>query len=220
MNTRIITIDGPSGTGKSTVARQVAAALDFAFLDTGALYRGAALAVAESGVDITDGEACAQVVSRTTMDLDDGHLILNGIDASTTIRENRISKLASVVAAHPEVRAALLDIQRNFAAEHPTVVEGRDTGSVIFPYAPVKIFLSATNEERARRRWLELQHKGIEIELEKVMHELEERDQRDSSRAVAPLCIPEKATVVDTTHLSLGEVIENVVLIAKKGLTD
>ena len=218
MKTRIITIDGPSGTGKSTIAREVARELGFDFLDTGALYRGAALAIDEAGVDFADGQACADVVSKVTLELNNGVLSLNGRDISAGIRENRMSELSSKAAVHPEVRAALLELQRDFGRKHDTVAEGRDTGSVIFPAADLKLYLDASSSERARRRQLELEAKGTEISFEQIKREIEERDERDSNRKTSPLCIPEGAIVVDTTHMALAQVREEVLRLAREHL--
>ena len=218
MRTRIITIDGPSGTGKSTIAREVARELGFDFLDTGALYRGAALAISEAGADFADGQACADVVATVRLELKDGVLTLDGRDISAAIRENRMSELSSKAAVHAEVRAELLELQRDFGRKHDTVAEGRDTGSVIFPAADLKLYLDASSSERARRRQLELAAKGVEISVEQIKREIEERDERDSNRKTSPLCIPEGAIVVDTTHLTLAQVRGEVLRLAKERL--
>ncbi len=218
MKTRIITIDGPSGTGKSTIAREVAKELGFDFLDTGALYRGAALAIDEAGADFADGRACAAVVKAVRLELNAGLLTLDGRDISAAIRENRMSELSSKAAVHAEVRAELLELQRDFGRKHDTVAEGRDTGSVIFPQADLKLYLDASSSERARRRQLELAAKGVEISVEQIKREIEERDERDSNRKTSPLCIPEGAIVVDTTHLTLAQVRGEVLRLAKERL--
>lgn len=218
MKTRIITIDGPSGTGKSTIARELARALGFDFLDTGALYRGAALAIDQAGIDFKDGAACAQAVQAVRLELKNGVLSLDGRDIREAIRENRVSELSSKAAVHSEVRAALLELQRSFGRTHDTVAEGRDTGSVVFPQADLKLYLDASSAERAKRRQLELKVKGVEISLEQVKREIEERDERDRNRKTSPLCIPEGAIVVDTTHLTLPQVHGEVLRLAQKRL--
>ena len=147
-----VTIDGPAGSGKSTIARQVADRLGFVYLDTGALYRAAALAVDEAGADSTDGDACAEVVRRAGIGLEHGRVSMGGRDVTEAIRSHRISSLSSQIAVHPQVRDALLDLQRSFREKSPLVAEGRDTGSVVFPDADVKIYIDASAQERARRR--------------------------------------------------------------------
>jgi cytidylate kinase len=202
----VVTIDGPAGTGKSTVAKEVAKKLGFLYLDTGALYRAAAVAIEDSGCRIDDDKNCEQVLSRTTIGLTGDRVFLNGLDVTQRIRSHHVSSLASEIAVHPHVRNALLNIQRSFRERGSLVAEGRDTGSVVFPDADIKIYLDASQEERARRRYEELVSKGSAISYEQVLNDLRERDARDTSRATAPLIIPQHAIVVDTTHLS----IENV----------
>ncbi|HOC76891.1 MAG TPA: (d)CMP kinase [Deltaproteobacteria bacterium] len=220
MKHAIITIDGPAGSGKSTVAREVASRLGFTFLDTGALYRAAAIAVHEAGVDVRDDPACGAAVHQARIDLSGGRVSLNDRDVTEEIRSPRISDLASTIAVHPSVRRELLGIQRSFSQRAPVVVEGRDTGSVVFPHADLKIYLDAAPAERARRRHAELATKGADTAVGVVLTELVTRDRRDGSRSVSPLVIPEHAVVVDTTHLSFGEVVEKVLFLARERLTD
>ncbi len=214
----IITIDGPSGTGKSTVARRVAQSLDFTFLDTGAIYRTAALHISNMGIDTSNGPACAEALKEAKIDLNNTQVSLNGEDVSLAIRENHISQLASIVAALPEVRAQLLRIQQQFPETHHTVAEGRDTGSVVFPMADIKLYLDASASERAKRRHLELTSLGAEIDFEKILADIEERDLRDKTRKTSPLVVPDDAFVLDTTHLTLDEVIESVLNYARERL--
>lgn len=220
MKTFVVTIDGPAGTGKSTVAKKIAEALGFVFLDTGALYRTCALAVDLMNGDIDDEAICAEIVSKITIILDGSKVFLNGTDVSLEIRTNRISTLSSKIAAHHLVRNALLDMQREYGKRTSVVAEGRDTGSVVFPDADVKIYLDASIEERALRRFAELKTKGINIELEQVIKDVAERDIRDKTRESSPLIIPQNATVVDTTHMALDEVISEVLKITRKKLSD
>ncbi|OPZ25135.1 MAG: Cytidylate kinase [Deltaproteobacteria bacterium ADurb.BinA179] len=215
-----VTIDGPAGSGKSTIARQVADRLGFVYLDTGALYRAAALAVDEAGADSTDGDACAEVVRRAGIGLEHGRVSMGGRDVTEAIRSHRISSLSSQIAVHPQVRDALLDLQRSFREKSPLVAEGRDTGSVVFPDADVKIYIDASAQERARRRHRELVSKGVDISYEKVLNDLKERDQRDATRSIAPLVVPQHAVVVDTTHLRIGEVISKVLKVVQDKLAD
>jgi cytidylate kinase len=216
----VITIDGPAGTGKSTVAREVARRLGFVYLDTGALYRAAAFAVDHAGGDIDDDRSSAGVVERTDIDLTTEGIFVNGSDVTREIRTARISTLSSRVAVHPSVRKSLLDLQRSFRDKNSLVAEGRDTGSVVFPDADMKFYLDADPEERARRRYEELTSKGGDISLEQVLNDQKERDQRDATRDEAPLVIPQHAIVVDTTHLDIQGVTDKVLETIRARLTN
>lgn len=216
----VVTIDGPAGTGKSTVAREVARRLGFVYLDTGALYRASAVAIEESGCNTDDDKGCAQVLNHTSIELAGEGVFLNGQDITQKIRSHRISSLASEIAVHPSVRNALLKLQRSFREKDSLVAEGRDTGSVVFPDADIKIYLDASPEERARRRYEELVSKGSAISYEQVLDDLRERDSRDASRATAPLVTPQHAIVVDTTHLSIENVVRIVLDKVRRCLTD
>lgn len=220
MKHAVVTIDGPAGTGKSTVARESAKRLGFLYLDTGALYRAAAIAIEKSGCSADDDRDCAEVVRHADIGISDRTVTLDGADITEEIRTGRISSLASKIAVHPSVREALLSLQRSFREKSPLVAEGRDTGSVVFPDADIKIYLDASQEERARRRHGELTAKGTAISFEKVFSELKERDQRDASRAAAPLVVPQHAAVVDTTHLRVEEVIEKVLILVREYLAN
>ncbi len=215
-----ITIDGPAGTGKSTVARDVAKRLKFTFLDTGALYRAAATAIEDAGGDIEDDESCATIIRDTRIELTNDAVTVNGIDVTRRIRSNNISSLSSKIAVHPSVRKALLGLQRSFREKSSIVAEGRDTGSVVFPDADIKFYLDASQEERARRRHEELISKGIAVSFEQILNELKERDQRDASRNAAPLVIPQHAVVVDTTHLDIEGVTTRILDIIYKYLAN
>jgi CMP/dCMP kinase len=216
----VITIDGPAGTGKSTVAREVARSLGFLFLDTGALYRAAALAVDDAGGDIDDDRSAAGVVERSTVEMTTKGIFVNGVDVTREIRTARISTLSSRVAVHPSVRKALLALQRSFRDKSSLVAEGRDTGSVVFPDADLKFYLDADPEERARRRYEELKAKGAQVSLEQVLNDQKERDQRDKTRDEAPLVIPQHAIVVDTTHLDIQGVTDKVLETIRARLTN
>jgi CMP/dCMP kinase len=215
----VVTIDGPAGTGKSTVAREVARRLGFVFLDTGALYRAAAVAVEDAQGDIDDDAGSAEVVGRTNIELTMQGIFVNGVDVTGRIRTNRISELSSRIAVHPSVRKALLSLQRSFREKSSLVAEGRDTGSVVFPDADLKFYLDASPQERARRRYDELLSKGSTVPYEQVVREMEERDQRDVSREAAPLVIPQHAIVVDTTHLDIQGVTEKILETIRSRLT-
>jgi len=202
----IVTMDGPGGTGKSTVSRVVAHKTGLPHLDTGAFYRAATLAVLEAGADPTREDAVLDVISGLRLSQEEGRMYLNGQDVSTEIRSEPVTAAVSAVSAHLEVREILVEMQRAWVDRHGGgVVEGRDIGSVVFPDAPVKIFLHATPEVRARRRALETGER-----IDDVLADLNRRDRFDSSRAVSPLSIPEGAVVLDTSELSFDEVVEEV----------
>jgi cytidylate kinase len=220
MKNIVITIDGPSGTGKSTIARIVADKLGYTFLDTGALYRACALAVDQLGADIDNDQICGKIVSDSMIDLNQDRIYLNGADVSEAIRTPHISALSSRIAALPSVRRILLKLQRDFAQKTSLVAEGRDTGSVVFPLADIKIYLDATAQARAQRRHLELSARGSAPTYTQVLNDIEERDQRDRARTHAPLIVPDHAVVVDTTHLTLDEVVEAVLTIVRERLSD
>jgi len=208
----IIAIDGPAGSGKSTVARALATRLRFAFLDTGAMYRAAAVAVLESGGDVADAVACAGIVKRHTISLDPDafppRILLDGRDVGIRIRDPDVSAASSPVSASPEVRAILVQAQRAFAIDHPLLVtEGRDQSSVVFPDAEVKVFLVARLEVRAARRAAELRSKGVPADEAEVLHAIQERDLRDSTRTTSPLREVSGSLRVDSSELSVEQVI-------------
>lgn len=202
----IVTLDGPGGTGKSTVSRVVAHIAGLPHLDTGAFYRAATLAVLEADADPSDEVAVLDVVSELEMAQESGRMYLNGRDVSIEIRGDAVTGAVSAVSAHPEVRKRLVEMQRAWIEEHGGgVVEGRDTGSVVFPDATVKVFLDASPEVRAGRRAIETGES-----LEEVLEDLNRRDRLDSTRKASPLIIPEGAVVVDTSDLTFEEVVDEV----------
>jgi len=204
----IIAIDGPAGSGKSTISARLAAELGYQLIDTGALYRCVALAAIRGNLDLSDGAKLGQVAAaiRVQFRFEGGRnrVFLDGDDVTDAIRTAEAGAGASRVAAHPAVREALLSVQRQLGVATNSVMEGRDIGTVVFPDADYKIYLTASLEERARRRWSEF---GLELPLNDVKRQIQERDERDMSRAVAPLVQAEDATLVDTTGLSLDEVV-------------
>ncbi len=211
----IIAIDGPAGSGKSTVARELATRLGYAFLDTGAMYRAAAVAVIEAGIDPSDSMGCAREVQRHAISLDPSafppRVLLDGRDVCSRIRDPDISAASSPVSASPPVREVLVAAQRTFAVEYPFLVtEGRDQGSVVFPDADVKIFLDARAEVRAARRTAELHSKGISADEGEVLRGIMERDGRDSSRANSPLCEAKGAVRVDSSSLTVEQVVARI----------
>jgi cytidylate kinase len=212
----IVAIDGPAGAGKSTVARRLAAELGFVLVDTGAMYRAVALAASRAGVPWNDAERVAglargMVAARSLVFERDDELNvrvkLAGEDVSEAIRTPDIAQGASTVSAHAEVRAVLLDLQRQAGQEGGVVLEGRDIGTVVFPDAEVKFFLTASPEVRARRRHAELVAKGQDVTFDATVAEVKERDARDESRAVAPLRKAEGAILVDSTNMTIDETV-------------
>lgn len=208
----LITIDGPAGAGKTTVSRTLAHRLGYRYIDTGALYRGIALAVHKAGIEADDDEAltalCRQIVLDIEMQGRDLRLMLDGKDVSEKIRTPQITMLASAVSARPVVRKFLLDIQRTLGADKAAVFEGRDMGTVVFPDADVKFFLDADPDIRARRRFEELQAKqGSGPSLDAVAKDMVQRDKNDSTRQVAPLKPASDARRIDSTSMSIDEVV-------------
>lgn len=215
----IIAIDGPAGSGKSSTAKAVAEALGYAYLDTGAMYRTAALAIRNSGVSATD-EKAARILDQTNMhvscDRGSMSISLNGQDVSTVIREPDIGTIASQVSALPELRARLVEIQQQLIASMVkqsagVVVEGRDIGTVVAPDARLKVFMTASIEERARRRVEQLQSRGIDVLEANVAEEIRQRDERDRTRDVGPLKVANDAIVLDTTDMNLQQQIDFIV---------
>ena len=204
-----VAIDGPSGAGKSSVARAAAGALGFLYVDTGAIYRTVGLAACRRGIGSRDHDAVIAMLHELDIHLrhgEDGlqHMELDGEDVTNEIRLPEISIYASDVSAFPEVRAFLMDMQRDLARKHNVIMDGRDIGTVVLPDAGLKIFLTASAEARARRRLLELQNKGQKTTFEEVLRDIEYRDKNDSERAAAPLRAAEDAVLVDTTDVDFA----------------
>ncbi|HLX24206.1 MAG TPA: (d)CMP kinase [Usitatibacter sp.] len=206
----MIAIDGPSASGKGTVAALVARALGFHYLDSGALYRLATLAALRSSTNLDDEAALARVTSVMEVAFRDGVALLDGKDVTEALRTEEVSAAASRVAARPAVRAALLDRQRGFRRAPGLVADGRDMGSVVFPDAPLKVFLTAGVEVRAERRHKQLMGKGMYAKMADVVEELRRRDERDTSRPVAPLKHYPDAIFLDTTGISVDEAVEKI----------
>ena len=223
MNKKSIAIDGPAGAGKSTLAKALAAELGFLYVDTGAIYRTVGLFVYRKGVEPHDESAVAALFGEIGVDMsygEDGlqHMLLNGEDVTKAIREHIISDYASIVSAHPSVRAFLLEKQRDLARRYDVIMDGRDIGTVVLPHADLKIFLTASVEVRANRRYLELQQRGEQVEFDAVLKDMRERDARDSNRAAAPLRQAEDAIRLDTTELELDESLKKLTELAKEKL--
>lgn len=214
MKKLIIAIDGPSGVGKSTLSKVLSRELGYLNLDTGAMYRAVALAASRRGIDAHDHDALRQLCEETTIELSrnqgDEQVLLNGEDVSSEIRTPEISLLTAAVAACPDVREAMVARQRELGAAGSVVLEGRDIGTVVFPHADVKFFLKASAEVRGRRRFLELQAKGADIDLARTIAEVQARDTADTTRATSPLRQAENAVVIDTTELDIPQVLERM----------
>lgn len=216
-----IALDGPSGAGKSTVAKSVAKRLGFTYVDTGALYRTIGLFVFRANIDPENAQAVCAVLPQVQVDLSydengEQQVYLNGECVSTAIRENIVSHYASCVSKIPQVRAFLLDTQRSLSRRYNIIMDGRDIGTVIFPQAKVKIFLFASAKERARRRVAELKARGQDVSFSQILAEMEERDARDATRAVAP-CVPATdAVMLDSSALDFEQTVDAVLSIIRE----
>lgn len=214
-----IAIDGPAGAGKSTIAKKVAKKLGYIYVDTGALYRGMAVYFLENGVSADEteqiGKMCRQAV--VTLGYEDGvqQAYLNGENITAKLREEEVGKMASVSSAIKEVRLQLLELQRDLAAKENVVMDGRDIGTNVLPQAETKIYLTASVETRAKRRFLELQEKGVPCVLEEIAKDIEDRDYRDMNRDVAPLKQAEDAVYIDSSEMSIDEVVAEILKYCK-----
>ncbi len=212
----VLTLDGPSGSGKGTISRLLAARLGWHLLDSGALYRAVGYAAALAGIELTDADAVTRCAARTRIDFRDAadgdqtRVLVNGVDVSAEIRTETCGAAASAIAAIPGVRAALLAKQRGFRRPPGLVADGRDMGTVVFADAATKVFLTASAAERARRRHKQLKDKGLKVTLADLLREIEARDTRDAQRAVAPLIPAPDAVVVDTTGVTVEVVVERI----------
>ena len=218
-----VAIDGPAGAGKSTIARKAASELGFIYVDTGALYRTVALNALRNGVkDTKNSEEVIPTLKTAEVSLKfiDGeqHVFLRDEDVSTAIRQNEVSMAASNVSSIPEVRTFLFDLQRNIAKNNDCIMDGRDIGTVVLPDAKIKIFLTASPEARADRRFKELQEKGQDVQYDTILKEIKERDYQDMNRATAPLKQAEDAVLVDTTEIGLEESVELMINTIKERL--
>lgn len=210
-----IAIDGPAGAGKSTIAKLVAKEKGFIYVDTGAMYRAIALYLIRNNVALEDSESMIKYASKAEVSIkyEDGQqqVILNGENVNGLIRTEEVSKMASVSSAVPEIRTMLLELQRKLARENDVVMDGRDIGTNILPNAQYKIFLTASAEERANRRYKELVERGEECDYEKIKADIIERDERDSNRATAPLKQAEDAILVDSSNMTIDEVAKTII---------
>ena len=215
-----IAIDGPAGAGKSTIAKMVAKELGFIYVDTGAMYRAIALYMLRN--NMKQEEEVAKHVKEASVEIvyqnGEQQVVLNGENVSGLIRTEEVGKMASFVAKIKEVRAQLLDLQRNLAAKENVIMDGRDIGTHVLPNADVKIYLTASASERANRRYRELCEKGIACNLQEIENDIIARDEQDMNREIAPLKQAEDAVLVDSSHMTIAEVVENIIAIYKKNV--
>lgn len=216
----IITIDGPSGVGKGTLSARLVEKLGFHFLDSGAIYRALAYGVLKNKLDITDVPAIMALAKNLPVRFEQGKVLYENEDITQAIRTEAGAAVASQVAAIPEVREALLQRQRDFAQPPGLVADGRDMGTVVFLEAQVKLFLDASPEVRAQRRYNQLKNQGIDANIDKIVKEIRARDERDRNRAVAPLKPADDAVVIDTSHLDIDQVVQKACeIIREKGIS-
>lgn len=218
-----VALDGPAGAGKSSIAKRAAKTLDFIYVDTGALYRTIGLAASRNGVEPEPSAEVDRLLSEIEVDLTfnntgDQIVLLNGEDVSGFIRTPEASMMASKISAVPSVRAYLLDLQRNMAKNHNVIMDGRDIGTVVLPNARVKIFLTASPEARARRRFKELIDKGADVKYEDVLNDVVTRDYNDTHRKTAPLKPAEGCVMVDTTELDFEQSVEKIISVIKENI--
>lgn len=210
-----VAIDGPAGAGKSTIAKLVAKEKGYIYVDTGAMYRGLAIYFLDKGIQPQETEKVIEACkdAEVTIAYEDAvqHVYLNGKDISSRLRNEEVGNMASVTSAIPEVRKKLLELQQNLAKTQNVIMDGRDIGTCVLPHADVKVYLTASVETRAKRRYQELQEKGEDCNLEEIAHDIEERDRRDMTREIAPLKQAEDAVLVDSSDMTIAEVVKTIV---------
>jgi cytidylate kinase len=207
-----VAIDGPAGAGKSTIAKLVAKEKGYIYVDTGAMYRGLAIHFLDKGIQPQETEKVIEACkdAEVTIAYEDA-VYLNGKDISSRLRNEEVGNMASVTSAIPEVRKKLLELQQNLAKTQNVIMDGRDIGTCVLPHADVKVYLTASVETRAKRRYQELQEKGEDCNLEEIAHDIEERDRRDMTREIAPLKQAEDAVLVDSSDMTIAEVVKTIV---------
>lgn len=210
-----VAIDGPAGAGKSTIAKLVAKEMGYVYVDTGAMYRGLAIHFLDKGIQPQETEKVIEACkdAEVTIAYEDAvqHVYLNGKDISSRLRNEEVGNMASVTSAIPEVRKKLLELQQNLAKTQNVIMDGRDIGTCVLPHADVKVYLTASVDTRAKRRYQELQEKGEDCNLEEIAHDIEERDRRDMTREIAPLKQAEDAVLVDSSDMTIAEVVKTIV---------
>ena len=210
-----VAIDGPAGAGKSTIAKLVAKEKGYIYVDTGAMYRGLAIHFLDKGIQPQETEKVIEACkdAEVTIAYEDAvqHVYLNGKDISSRLRNEEVGNMASVTSAIPEVRKKLLELQQNLAKTQNVIMDGRDIGTCVLPHADVKVYLTASVETRAKSRYQELQEKGEDCNLEEIAHDIEERDRRDMTREIAPLKQAEDAVLVDSSDMTIAEVVKTIV---------
>ena len=210
-----VAIDGPAGAGKSTIAKLVAKEKGYIYVDTGAMYRGLAIHFLDKGIQPQETEKVIEACkdAEVTIAYEDAvqHVYLNGKDISSRLRNEEVGNMASVTSAIPEVRKKLLELQQNLAKTQNVIMDGRDIGTCVLPHADVKVYLTASVETRSKRRYQELQEKGEDCNLEEIAHDIEERDRRDMTREIAPLKQAEDAVLVDSSDMTITEVVKTIV---------
>ena len=210
-----VAIDGPAGAGKSTIAKLVAKEKGYIYVDTGAMYRGLAIHFLDKGIQPQETEKVIEACkdAEVTIAYEDAvqHVYLNGKDISSRLRNEEVGNMASVTSAIPEVRKKQLELQQNLAKTQNVIMDGRDIGTCVLPHADVKVYLTASVETRAKRRYQELQEKGEDCNLEEIAHDIEERDRRDMTREIAPLKQAEDAVLVDSSDMTIAEVVKTIV---------
>lgn len=210
-----VAIDGPAGAGKSTIAKLVAKEKGYIYVDTGAMYRGLAIHFLDKGIRPQETEKVIEACkdAEVTIAYEDAvqHVYLNGKDISSRLRNEEVGNMASVTSAIPEVRKKLLELQQNLAKTQNVIMDGRDIGTCVLPHADVKVYLTASVETRAKRRYQELREKGEDCNLEEIAHDIEERDRRDMTREIAPLKQAEDAVLVDSSDMTIAEVVKTIV---------
>ena len=210
-----VAIDGPAGAGKSTIAKLVAKEKGYIYVDTGAMYRGLAIHFLDKGIQPQETEKVIEACkdAEVTIAYEDAvqHVYLNGKDISSRLRNEEVGNMASVTSAIPEVRKKLLELQQNLAKTQNVIMDGRDIGTCVLPHADVKVYLTASVETRAKRRYQALQEKGEDCTLEEIAHDIEERDRRDMTREIAPLKQAEDAVLVDSSDMTIAEVVKTIV---------
>jgi cytidylate kinase len=215
-----IAIDGPAGAGKSTIAKAVASKLGIAYIDTGAMYRAVALNILRNKLQLSDIDKICELVRNTDIAIKGGRVFLNGEDVSCEIRDNEVGKLSSPVSAIPYVREKLVELQRKMVRSESVIMDGRDIGTNVLKDADVKIFLTASIDERSMRRYLEFKGRGCSVDLESVKSDITKRDELDTTRKLNPLKPADDAVIIDTTSKSIKEVIEEVLSIIKARCND